>query len=381
MRPALTLSLSLFAAGLATTASTPLQAQRVMLPPAIEVRIPKPPSVLRGDGQRVLVYELHVTNLAAETLTLSRVEVLGDGSTVPLAAMEDSALRGAITRPGVAIPPGERGKIAGGLRAVVFMWVGLANGVQPPTRLHHRLTLRRSGADSGAVSIVDAGDVPVSSELVVIAAPLRGSVWLAANGPSPTTGHRRAMIAVEGGPHIAQRFAIDYLKINAEGQSYVGDRLKNSSYMAYGNDALAVADASVVAVKDGIPENVPGSRAVPITLETVGGNHVILDLGNGLYAFYAHLQPGSIRVRLGDKVKTGQVLGLVGNSGNSTEPHLHFHISDANSPLGSEGVPYVHQSLQVLGRCAGLISGCTSTQAVSHSQEMPMANQLIQFPK
>jgi hypothetical protein len=243
------------------------------------------------------------------------------------------------------------------------------------------LTFDRSGADSGSVSTVEAGDVRVASEVVVIAPPLRGSVWMAANGPSASTGHRRAMIAIDGAPHIAQRFAIDYLKVNAQGRSFVGDSSKNSSYIAYGNDALAVADGRVVAMKDGIPENVPGSRAVPITLETVGGNHVILDLGHGRYAFYAHLQPGSIRVRVGDQVRTGQVLGLVGNSGNSTEPHLHFHLSDANSPLGSEGIPYVHQSLDVVGRCRGLITGCVQTPAAPRLQEMPMANQLIRFPQ
>src|SRR5690349_16608627 len=185
------------------------------------------------------------------------------------------------------------------------MWVRLADGAEPPARIRHRLTFGRSGADSGSVSI-EAGEVSVTPDIVAIAPPLRGSVWLAANGPSPTTGHRRAMIAVDGAPHIAQRFAIDYLKINAQGRSFVGDSSKNSSYIAYGNEALAVADARVVAVKDGIPENVPGSRAVPITMETVGGNHVILDLGRSRYAFYAHLQPGSIRVRVGDQVRTGQ---------------------------------------------------------------------------
>jgi murein DD-endopeptidase MepM/ murein hydrolase activator NlpD len=206
-------------------------------------------------------------------------------------------------------------------------------------------------------------------------------VWLAANGPSPSTGHRRALVVVEGAPHIAQRFAIDYLKVNAEGRSYVGDRLKNASYLAYGADALAVADGRVVAVKDSIPENIPGSRAVPITLETVGGNHVILDLGDGHYAFYAHLQPGSIRVRIGERVRTGQVLGLVGNSGNSTEPHLHFHVSDANSPLGSEGIPYIHQSVEIVGRCQALISGCSQGPPSVRTQEMPMANELVRFPE
>jgi murein DD-endopeptidase MepM/ murein hydrolase activator NlpD len=103
-----------------------------------------------------------------------------------------------------------------------------------------------------------------------------------------------------------------------------------------------VADATVAAIKDGIPENVPGptSRAVPITSETIDGNYVVLDLGEGRFAFYAHLQPGSLRVKAGDRVTTGQVLGLVGNSGNSTEPHLHFHVSNGVSPLGSEGLPY-----------------------------------------
>jgi murein DD-endopeptidase len=104
-------------------------------------------------------------------------------------------------------------------------------------------------------------------------------------------------------------------------------------------------------VKDGIPENVPLSptRAVPITLETVGGNYVIISLRNGHYAYYAHLQPGSIRVKPCDHVRRGQVLGLLGNSGNSDAPHLHFHISNGNSPMGSEGVPFLFDSFEVLG--------------------------------
>jgi hypothetical protein len=225
------LPLLMLAAAL-VAAATPMAAQRVMLPPSLEIRIPKPPSVARGDGQAVLAYELHITNLGTESLTLSRVEVLGSGSGAPLAVLEDSILRAAIARPGVTIRPAERKVLGGGLRAVVFMWVRLADGAQPPVRIHHRLTFERSGPDSGSVSTADAGDVPVSNELLVIAPPLRGSVWLAANGPSPSIGHRRAMIAVDGAPHIAQRFAIDYLKVNAEGHSFVGDSSKNSSYIA-----------------------------------------------------------------------------------------------------------------------------------------------------
>ena len=125
----------------------------------------------------------------------------------------------------------------------------------------------------------------------------------------------------------------------------------------------------------------PASRAVPITLETVGGNHVILDIGNGHYAFYAHLQPGSLRVKMGDRVKKGATLGLVGNTGNSTEPHLHFHLADSNSPLGSEGIPYVHETLDVVGRCTSIMVGCTVGAAETKRRIMPQANEIVRFPR
>jgi len=258
------------------------------------------------------------------------------------------------------------------------MWVPVTGGAAPRT-LRHRLTFQRVGADTTSVTL-DAPDVPASSDIAIIGPPLRGGVWLAANGPSSISGHRRAMIVVESGPHVAQRFAIDYVKLTEQGRTFQGDSLKNASYAAYGTDALAVSDAVVRVVKDGIPENVPGSRAVPITLETVGGNHVILDLGGGRYAFYAHLQPGSIRVKPGDRVKRGQVLGLVGNSGNSTEPHLHFHLSDAPSPLGSEGLPYVQENVESLGACKQLFADCTRAAPAKLTREMPMSNQLVRFP-
>ena len=142
-----------------------------------------------------------------------------------------------------------------------------------------------------------------------------------------------------------------------------------------------MADGVVTEVKDGIPENVPGitSRAVPITLETVGGNHVILDIGGGHFAFYAHLQPGSLRVELGDKVRRGQVLGLVGNSGNSTEPHLHFHIENGSSPLGAEGLPYSLASFQVVGHGWTWKPSDSTGPPELHKNEIPLENEVVNF--
>src|SRR5437867_2486682 len=358
------------------------QAMTVSLPPAVEVRVPKAPTVAHGDGKDVLIYELHVTNFVGQILTLKRVEVLDGAGGAPLAVLADSALTAMISRRGVTLPAAERARIGPGLRAIVWMWVPLAGGVSSPRTLRHRLTFESDSAGPAKTVVAETYAVPAADDIAVIGPPLRGGVWLAANGPSNESGHRRAMIPVDGGLFIAQRFAIDYVKVNEQGTTYSGDRLKNTSYLAYGNDALAVADANIVAAKDGIPENVPGatSRAVPITLETVGGNHVILDLGGGRYAFYAHLQPGSIRVHVGDCVKRGQLLGLVGNSGNSTEPHLHFHVSDANSPLASEGIPYAHETLDIVGRCRGLLEGCVTAASSIRHRQMPFANELVRFP-
>ena len=85
------------------------------------------------------------------------------------------------------------------------------------------------------------------------------------------------------------------------------------------------------------------------------------------------------RVRVGERVHPGQVVGLVGNSGNSTEPHLHFHIADGTSPLGSEGIPYGHD-FEIIGRCRMFNMGCERSAPVARRAEVPLANVILRFP-
>jgi murein DD-endopeptidase MepM/ murein hydrolase activator NlpD len=381
------------AAAAALAAPRPADAQ--LDQPALELRVPKAPTVARGDGAAFLAYELHLTNLAPAGLTLRRVEVLDAADGRVLLALQDSALAVALARPGVPAPRppatpeqarADRLRLGGGLRAVTFLWVPVdARGT--PARLRHRVTVAPTAGDTASPQTLAGAPVAVGDDVAVIGPPLRGGGWLAANGPAPTSGHRRALIAVDGVPAIAQRFAIDWLVVDGGGRTHAGDPARNESYFAEGKEAIAVADGVVAATKDGIPENVPGitSRAVPITLETVGGNHVVLDIGRGRYAFYAHLKPGSLRVKPGDRVTRGQVVGLVGNSGNSTEPHLHFHLMDGTSPLGAEGVPYVHDDFELTGRCAMRVVGGTLAvdcprAAETRRRELPMANMLVRYP-
>jgi len=223
---------------------------------------------------------------------------------------------------------------------------------------------------------------------LVLGPPLRGGRWVAANGPSNTSDHRRSLTTVDGLPRISQRFAIDWVQLGEDGLPFHGDSKKNESWVSFGQDVLAVADATVASVKDGIPQNVPlaAERAVPITLDTIGGNDVILDLGEGRYAFYAHLQPGSLLVKPGDKVRRGQPLGRLGNSGNSDAPHLHFHVGDADSALGAEGLPYVFSEFWVQGTVESaddVVAGKpwkASSQEERKTMEIPLENAVIRFP-
>jgi hypothetical protein len=279
-----------------------------------------------------------------------------------------------------------RTQIAGGARAYVYLWIPV-DASRAPSSLRHRLTLQGVGRDTG-VHVLEGTTIPVTRSAVAISPPVRGE-WAAFNGPSNQSAHRRLVLALDGHVASGQRFAIDFLQVDSSGSSRRpgSDPLDNKSYYAYGTELLAVADGIVVATKDSIPQNVPGatSRAVPITLETVGGNFVGIDIGGGRYALYAHVQPGSLRVKVGDRVRRGQVIALLGNSGNSTEPHVHFQIADAPNFLASEGMPYV-MDFTVVGSC-GVVRNpnpaiaCSHTPAAGATHGIPLENELVRFSK
>jgi hypothetical protein len=303
----------------------------------VAVTVPTAPVVFVGDGISHLCYEIYLTNMTKDAWTLERVEA-DDGAGASLTKLEGAPLEAALRHPGSSDLKGDAlFKLAAGERMIAFIWIDLTRPA--PKQLHHTLTWHKG--DEHKSREMRGGVTPVLTGMSAISSPLRGKLWVAANGPSNTSAHRRALLVIDGVPHISQRYAIDWVQIDNKGSTHHGDEKNNANYYCHGQDALAIADATVVEVKDGIPENVPNQKpVVEITLETVAGNHVNLDLGGGIYAMYAHLIPGSIKVKVGDHVTRGQFLGLVGNTGNSTEPHLHFQLMNANSPLGSEGLPY-----------------------------------------
>jgi len=379
-----------FVAVLITLAAPSYFAQQPESSLPIEIAVPTAPIPVRGAGSTHLFYELHLTNFRNTPVELTRIEVLaGNDTSGTLAIYSGQEVASRLFRPGSPPTLPDKHVIAGGMRAIVMLQLTIEGNRPVPSQLRHRLTF--SVQTPGAPPVEQTMDLPRvtvgSQQPLVIDPPLRGGDWLAANGPSNTAGHRRALLVVNGTPHIAQRLAIDWIKLGPGGRLAHDDRARNENWFAYGEEVLAVADGTVVATKDGIPENIPltDKRAVPITLDTLAGNLVVVDIGNGRYATFAHLIPKSLRVSVGAKVRRGQVLGLLGNSGNSDAPHLHFHITDGPSPMGSEGVPYIFESLQYRGTVPSLDKLFADEPwipqggTVVRTREIPMENAVIRF--
>lgn len=131
-----------------------------------------------------------------------------------------------------------------------------------------------------------------------------------------------------------QRYAYDFIIMN-EHSTYEGDPALNESYYAFGKEYLAPADGLVVKVERSVKDNEPVGR---MNEKQSLGNYVILDHGNNEFSYLAHFKNQSIVVKEGDSVKQGDLLGLVGNSGNSSEPHIHFHVADSPDPMTSKGI-------------------------------------------
>ena len=239
---------------------------------------------------------------------------------------------------------------AGGT-SLLFVHVVLPGDVTVPQRIGHTVRAHVDAAPPGLQDMTLSGAVVAVDRrpIAVIGPPLRGDRYVAADSCCDATRHTRAALPVNGGVQIAQRYAVDWEQLDDASRIYVGPREQPKSYTIYGKEALAVADARVASVVDDLQEQTPGTFPTAIPITQADGNSIVLDLGNGRFALYAHLQPKSIKVKPGDQVTRGQVLALVGNSGNTVAPHLHFHVMDGPSPLASNGLPYAIDAYEVTG--------------------------------
>lgn len=356
----------------------------------------EPRPVAGADGRIHLAYEYVVTNPGSTFVTIDKVEVVtpegrvdAQTSGAALAAM----MKGAN---GTRLP-------ANGI-GFVLMDVSYPSGAALPKSLAPRITLTRQlvGADGKPAPYPPTEPVPATISFtgpaaaigqeaaLVIAPPLRGTGWVAVNGCcNALTSHRGAIMSINGVTRAPERFAIDWIKIDAKGRAFTGKMNDLAGYPGFGQPIHAVADGIVVNLYNDATEQVPGEPK-GVTPASIGGNMIVVDIGGGNFAFYAHLQPGSLKVKLGDKVATGKAIALLGNTGNTTAPHLHFHVMDGPSPLDANSVPYVFTRFTGTGRAVdaswddAFAKGSPVTVEAAplsgpHRDQLPLDNHVVDF--
>ena len=295
-----------------------------------------------GDGTAHLAYELYLSNFSKQPVRIVALRVHGSGGAAFDQTIQGDALKASF----VAVGSSDRLKpedpvLAPAATGIIFVFLNFA-ARETPGELDNSLVVEPEGDAADAQLIpLDALSVQKPGTAPTIDAPFTGDRWQAANGPSNTSLHRRAVIVLDGKAKSPERYAIDWVKLGDDGKTFSGDEHQNSSYHAYDLPITAVADGRVVDVVDGLAENIPqqAKMAVEMTPATMAGNNIVEDIGGDHYVGYAHFRPGSITVKKGDAIHHGQVLGKLGNSGNSTEPHLHLQICDGPSFLACNGIP------------------------------------------
>lgn len=351
--------------------------------------------VLGSDNRVHLAYELMVNNPSPLFVTIDKVEALDPAGKV-LATMTGDALAKMTTR-----YSGSNNLLAPGQTAIVFMDVSFAPGDTLPPSVSARVSVaRQANKDGQPVPYPSGGPVPASATFTGapvtvgaaarrIAAPLRGSGWLAANGCCDAiTSHRGAIIAVNGKQNAPERFAIDWVQLNKDRKMYSGTGKKLTDFAFYGVPVYSVADGTVVNTYDEADEQIPLEPAKGLVPASIGGNMMVVDIGGGAYAFYAHFQRGSLKAKLGDKVTKGQVLGLLGNTGNTDAPHLHFHVMDGTVPLNANGLPFVidrftSEGVMPADQIDPLFDGKAATidprRKGPHVDQLPLNNEVSDF--
>jgi hypothetical protein len=383
----------------ALLAAAPLAAQSIrpgeVFSSVAVTTLAQPRPVAGADGRIHLAYEYALTNTGSIFVTIDKIE----------AVTPEGRVDGSIAGPALAamMRGGSQGTLPVGGAAYVLMDISYPAGTTLPARLAPRITITRQlvGPDGKPTVFPPTEPLPATvtftgpatmigqQPAIVIAPPLRGAGWVAVNGCCDAmTSHRGAIMAINGVALVPERFAIDWIKIDAAGRAFTGASTDLNGYPGFGQPIHAVAGGTVVNLYSDAAEQVPGEPK-GVTPASIGGNMLVIDIGGGHFAFYAHLQPGSLKVKLGDRVKTGQVIAALGNTGNTTAPHLHFHIMDGPTPLNANSLPYVFTSFTGTGRAVdsswddAFAKGSPLVVEPAllgpHAGQLPLNNQIVAF--
>ncbi|GAA5020008.1 M23 family metallopeptidase [Kitasatospora paranensis] len=365
----------------------------------------EPSPVEATDGRTHLSYELITTSAlsSATQLRLDRVDVQDARTHRVIGSMSGQELADAANPVGDPLPgangytpapPGPTPTVIQGSQQWII-WIDLAlDGDRPvPKALEHHLSgavLTPSGPSAFEETVQTTPTARTAP--LDLAPPVRPGTWYASESCCGNTHHRRGLAPINGRLDVPQRFAIDWYRVGEQGQAWEGDPTQLTSYLSYRQPVVAAAGGRVVEVQDGLPDNPPPvSPTVPPIQDTVG-NHITLEVAPGRYLLYGHLHAGSLNVREGDRVETGQLLALIGNSGNSTTPHLHFQVMTTAEFFPTDSPPFTFHAFRVLGHVepriwddnlglqpTGVLPITPSPYDGRHRKQYPLDREVLKF--
>jgi hypothetical protein len=350
------------------------------------MRVLDPPQPVKGsDGKYHLVYELVLTNTSPGTATVESVKTIDPKSGEVVDTLAGAEVAARTTLLNGSLDPAE--KIGSARVAVLYLDATFEDLRDVPKEVEHRV---KTSFDlpPGALFPKKTTDTGARTEVsnekpVVIGPPMRGKNWVVTNGCCTVSTHRGSVGAFDQKLLATERYAIDWIRADNEGHillpSDTPTKLKD--YPAYDQPIISVKGGKVVkVVGNKYPDLKPGVRDPDYTLKDAPGNHVIVDIGGGRYAIYAHLKSGSVTVKEGDHIRRGRVLGRLGNSGNSGAPHLHFHVMDAPTPLGADhNLPYVFDSFRYQGFVGDDLTPHLLKNPQPREDELPLNQSLVDF--
>lgn len=313
---------------------------------SLDIRIPLTPSVVTIGGKPTVYYELFITNFSNDSISLNEVEVLNTSDSQTIFKIDKENLLSKQKRIGLSKKNNDI--LQAGETITIYLEYSLPKGSSK--KLNHQIKFQVIKNEIKKDYSIRGETIEFSdkSELV-LGAPLRGGEWAAIYEPVWERGHRRVFYTIDGKARIPGRFAIDFIKLDKEGKYASGDEDVIANWFGYGVDVIAVADGKIASTKNNVAESATVSSHPKYSADQATGNYISINIGNGNFAFYEHLKPGSIKVKEGQKVKKGDVIASLGFTGQTTGPHLHFHVANNNSPLGAEGIPFVFEKFREIG--------------------------------
>lgn len=379
------ISLTAIVAGLLLFSGATLHGQSYQ--PSLDMRILYPTDPVMIGGMRMLYYELVLTNFASDTIAIHSIRVVTGRDSVVVASFTREDLRNRFAYVHTVVDPNaDPLLLRPGSTGILYIEIPVDKVAQPIGHVLEGSVL--SKGKRSLIRIQDEHRLVNDHNPIILGTPLRGGPWVAIYDPAWVRGHRRVIYTTSGKARIPGRFAIDFMLVNDNGKYTSENEDVIANWFGYGADVLAVADGDVVMVRGDFQESKTISKHPAVPAEKATGNYIVLDIGHNHFAFYEHLKPGSIRVRVGQKIRKGEVIASLGFTGQTTGPHLHFHIADGNAPLGAEGIPFVFESFNQLGVYHDLskmgqfrwdsLEGSVSKKILN---ERPVPNAVILFAK